>query len=111
MKLILGIAHDRDKRRLFDALIEAGVIFTTIASTGGFLRRGNTTVLVGVEDQQVERVVSVFRDNCATQEDFVSVPQEYAAQIAFGAAISQAVQVRAGGAVVFVLDVQHFETF
>ena len=111
MKLILGIAHDRDKRRLFDALIEAGVKFTTLASTGGFLRRGNTTVLIGVEDDQVESVVSVFRDNCATLEDYVSVPQEYAALSAFGAPINHALKVRAGGAIVFVLDVQRFEMF
>jgi len=96
MKLILGIAHDRDKRRLFDALVEAGVKFTTLASTGGFLRRGNTTVLMGVNDEEVEQVVSVFRDNCATQEDYVSVPQEYAVQPAFGAVLSQAVKVKAG---------------
>ena len=111
MKLILGIAHDRDKRRLFDALVEAGIKFTTLASTGGFLRRGNTTVMIGVEDEIVERIVAIFRETCAKQEDYVNVPQEYAALPAFGASLSQAVKVRAGGAIVFVLDVQRFETF
>lgn len=110
MKLILGIAHDRDKRRLFDALVEAGIKFTTLASTGGFLRRGNATVLIGVGDEQVDKVVGIFREQCATQEDYVSVPQEYAVQTAIGAALTQAVKVKAGGAVIFVLHVDRFES-
>jgi uncharacterized protein YaaQ len=111
MKLVLGIAHDRHKRRLFDALIESAVKFTVLSSTGGFLRRGNITIMVGVEDDQVERVLAIFQDNCATQEEYVSVPPEYAALTTFGAPFSQAVKVRTGGAVVFVLDVDQFETF
>ncbi|EGD50117.1 protein of unknown function DUF970 [Thermoanaerobacter ethanolicus JW 200] len=51
MKLVLAIVQDEDVRRLMDGLTEGGFSFTRIASTGGFLRSGNTTLIIGVEDE------------------------------------------------------------
>ena len=50
MKLIVAIAHECDKHKLGDALLQNGLTFTKLGSTGGFLRYGNVTVLIGVED-------------------------------------------------------------
>jgi uncharacterized protein YaaQ len=111
MKLIIGIAHDRDKRKLFDALIDAGVKFTTLASTGGFLRRGNVTVLIGTQAEEVDKVVRVFNENCRTLEEYVAVPSEYSGLAAAAALHSQPVKVKAGGGLLFVVDVERFETF
>ncbi len=111
MKLIIGIAHERDKRKLFDALIDAGVKFTSLSSTGGFLRRGNVTVLIGTEAAEVEKIVGVFNDNCRTQEEYVAVPAEYFGLATIAALNSQPVKVKAGGGLLFVVDVERFETF
>ena len=46
MKLIIAIAHERDKHKLGDALLQSGLTFTKLGSTGGFLRQGNVTVLI-----------------------------------------------------------------
>ena len=54
MKLVIAVIHNRDKGRVVDALLESQFKFTQVASTGGFLREGNTTLLIGVEDSQVE---------------------------------------------------------
>ena len=48
MKLIMAIVHDEDSARLTTALNKAGIQVTKLASTGGFLRVGNSTMLIGV---------------------------------------------------------------
>jgi uncharacterized protein YaaQ len=65
MKLILAIVRDADSEIVTQALTSAGFRITRIASTGGLLRRGVTTLLVGVEDNQVEAALQVMRENCA----------------------------------------------
>src|SRR5690625_7330833 len=64
MKLLLTIVQDADVGRLQSALSEAGFQLTKLASTGGFLREANTTLLVGVEDEEVEEVTGIIHDTC-----------------------------------------------
>ncbi|MCD4739188.1 MAG: cyclic-di-AMP receptor, partial [Anaerolineae bacterium] len=56
MKLIIAIVKDSDAMAVTDALVTEGLGVTRVASTGGFLRRGNVTLLIGVEPEAVERV-------------------------------------------------------
>jgi uncharacterized protein YaaQ len=110
MKLIIGIAQERDKRRLFDRFTVEDIKFTVLNSTGGFLRQGNFTVLIGIDDNDVESVMSVFRECCRTVEEVVSVPAEVAA-ILSRSFTGQAVKAKVGGAVAFVIDVERLESF
>lgn len=68
MKLLVIIIRDSDSGRVIDILVENGIIITRIASTGGFLRRGNVTLLVGVRTQQVEAVIDLLKQTCAPSE-------------------------------------------
>ena len=61
MKLLVFVAEDSAADPTVDALVEQGFRVTRLASTGGFLRRGNTTLLVGVEEAAVERVLAIAR--------------------------------------------------
>lgn len=61
MKLIVFVTDDAHADASVDALVEQGFRVTRLATTGGFLRRGNTTLLVGVEDSQVERAHDLVR--------------------------------------------------
>ena len=61
MKLLVFVTEDGVADRTVDALVEQGYRVTRLASTGGFLRRGNTTLLVGVEESAVERAVTIVR--------------------------------------------------
>ena len=61
MKLLVFVAEDSAADPTVDALVEQGFRVTRLASTGGFLRRGNTTLLVGVEEAAVERVMAIAR--------------------------------------------------
>jgi uncharacterized protein YaaQ len=61
MKLIIFVTDDTHADASVDALVEQGFRVTRLATTGGFLRRGNTTLLVGVEDSQIERAHDLVR--------------------------------------------------
>ncbi len=103
MKLITAIVQDEDVSHLLDSLVKAGFRATKVSSTGGFLRRGNSTVISGVEDHQVDTVIGIVKANCQTRTELASLP-------AFGGPMEyhmiQPVEVEVGGAVIFVLDME-----
>lgn len=65
MKLIIAIIQDHDAEPVSKALTSMSFRVTLIASTGGFLRRGSSTLLIGVEDHQVEQALQILRDTCS----------------------------------------------
>ncbi|MBI4927102.1 MAG: cyclic-di-AMP receptor [Anaerolineae bacterium] len=69
MKLIIAILRDIDHDAVSQALTSAGHRVTMIASTGGFWRRGNTTLMIGCEDDQVEPVLGLIRANCQSASE------------------------------------------
>ena len=109
MKLAVCIIHNRDKNRIIDELVKAGFKFTIIGSTGGFLREGNTTFLIGTQDEEVPILRQVISDNCQSREQLVNIaPYETNPTAAF---VPAAVKVPVGGAVLFLLPVSEFERF
>jgi uncharacterized protein YaaQ len=109
MKLIVAVIHDRDQKRTSDALLKAGYRFTKIASTGGFLREGNITILIGAEAEDVDAVLTLINDSCKTREQYVNVLPPEATPV--GTFMANPVKVQVGGAVAFVVDVERFERF
>lgn len=61
MKLVMAIVHDADLGAVIDALVEADLRTTQLPAAGGFLRRGSTTLMLGVEDAQVAAVCDLLR--------------------------------------------------
>lgn len=103
MKLIIAIVQDQDAISLIDDLTEKEHRVTKLASTGGFLKSGNTTLLIGVEDEDIEDVVSIIERNCKTREITTSllnmtIPGE--------TYIPYPLEVKVGGATLFMLDVE-----
>lgn len=68
MKLIIAIIKDEDNNPVSKALTKENFRVTLIASTGGFLRSGRSTLLIGVDDNQVEKALDVIRNNCKKPE-------------------------------------------
>ncbi len=68
MKLIIAIVRDIDSDLVSQVLTSHEYRVTGIASTGGFLRRGNTTLLIGVEDYQLEEALQLIRSTIAERE-------------------------------------------
>lgn len=117
MKLIISIVQAVDARVLMDALMAGGYRATKIGSTGGFLVRGNVTVLVGVEDDHVDGVLKILSKYCHGRREFVS-PVVPVSDSAAARGWSQPrpdgtehrpAQVEIGGTTVFILDVARFE--
>ena len=109
MKLVVCIVHNRDKGKITDELVRAGFKFTIIGSTGGFLREGNTTFLIGVEEADLATLMSLVQENSQSRDQLVNVmPYEAAPP---GAFIPSPVKVPVGGAVVFVMNVDEFRRF
>lgn len=109
MKLAVCIVHNRDKSKVTDELVRAGFKATIIGSTGGFLREGNTTFLVGLEPEYLPSLKEILEQNCQTREQIVNVMPFEASQP--GTFIPAPVKVPVGGAVLFVLDVEQFHRF
>jgi uncharacterized protein YaaQ len=68
MKLILAVIRDSDESPVINKLVEQGYRVTRMASTGGFLRKGNVTLLIGVDEEQVQAVFDLMRDTCGPPE-------------------------------------------
>jgi len=64
MKLIISIVRDEDCEHILQSLLQEKFRVTRIASTGGFLRRGMTTLMIGVEDEKVEEAIQLVGDMC-----------------------------------------------
>lgn len=62
MKMIVAILKDDDIEAVVQALTTENFRVTRVASTGGFFRKGSTTLLIGVEDGQVDVAIQVIRD-------------------------------------------------
>jgi uncharacterized protein YaaQ len=109
MKLIMSIVNNDDSGRLCDALTRAGYRATTVSTTGGFLRQGNATVLVGTDDERVPHVLQIIRENCHTRRQFINPLPPVAEPGEMY--IPTPVEVQVGGATVFVLNVVQYEHF
>lgn len=109
MKLILAVIQRSDVDRLLEALLKEGFRATLVCSSGGFLRRGNATVMTGVEDHQVDRVLELIRENCRLRRETVRPwPPTPDAGDFF---LAPTLEVEVGGATVFVLNVERAERF
>jgi uncharacterized protein YaaQ len=68
MKLILAVIRDSDSEPVIQKLLATGYKVTRLASTGGFLRRGNTTLMIGVEEGEETCVIKLLRETVGPPE-------------------------------------------
>lgn len=106
MKLVLAMVQDDDALDLVDAITEEGFRVTKLASTGGFLKSGNTTLIIGVEKEKVQEVIKVIEDICKTRKQIVTTPTPMAGSVDMY--MTYPIEVQVGGATVFVIDVDQF---
>lgn len=109
MKLVICIIQNEDSRLLQDDLVKEGIRATKLSSTGGFLRSGNTTLLIGVDDQHVGLALSLIKKNCGTRNQVVMHDPAMDQMMEYNYHYPMHVDV--GGATVFVLNVDQFEKF
>jgi len=108
MKLVISVVNRDDRDILRRALMEEGFQATVVGTTGGFLREGNATFLVGVKDAQVPEVLRIMKENCHTRTRLV-YPTPPLVEMA--PLISEPIEVQVGGAVVFVVPIESFQRY
>lgn len=109
MKLIFAVIRDKDANDTAASLVERHIGFTKLASTGGFLRDGNTTLMIGIEDHRVEEVMEVLKDNCAKRSEMEIVAPHATGGVPVWNLGYTPIKVEVGGATVFVLDVADYK--
>ena len=107
--LCLIVAARSDADRLTDELVRRGMGATRIGSTGGFLRRGSATLISGIRADQLDDLREAMRETCRARLEHV--PVQTLPFMGEAALDAHAVEVRVGGAVLFVLPLTHFERF
>ncbi len=106
MKLIIAIVQDEDASRLVSNLMNEGYSVTKLATTGGFLRSGNTTLLLGVDDSKFDGAMAVIEKVCKSRKQVATSPSPMAGTT--GLYAPYPIEVMVGGATVFVLKVEQF---
>ncbi|MBO4474077.1 MAG: cyclic-di-AMP receptor [Clostridiales bacterium] len=107
MKLVFAIVHDEDTPRLMAELNKAGFRVTKLNSSGGFLRSGNTTLMIVVETEKKEEVLDLIRKYSSSRQSAINTNLTPSAM--GGSYVPYPVDVTVGGATVFVVNVEQFE--
>ena len=108
MKLIIAIIQDEDASEVISHLNEAKFQVTRLSTKGGFLRAGNTTIMTGVEDEKVEGALKIIEENSKARTQYATLPSSCGAMHGL---ILAPIEVKVGGATVFVLDVEQFHKY
>ncbi|MDD3840445.1 MAG: cyclic-di-AMP receptor [Clostridia bacterium] len=107
MKLVIAVVQDEDAGKLIGNLMEKGYGVTKLATTGGFLKAGNTTLLIGVDEEKLEEVMDVIEETAKSRKQVATSPSPIAGTT--GVYVPYPVEVIVGGATVFVVDVEQFK--
>ncbi|MDD6316463.1 MAG: cyclic-di-AMP receptor [Butyricicoccaceae bacterium] len=105
MKMIIAILNADDAPSVIHSLMKNGFSITKLATTGGFLRTGNVTVLIGVEDDKVDTAIGIIKDNSHSRKQMIAP----SAEPGLSFYPTMPIEVIVGGATIFVLNVEHFE--
>lgn len=105
MKLLFAIINNDDSHAVQSSLTKSGYQTTKLASSGGFLMAGNTTFMICAEDENVNEIIEIIRDNSHKRQQFVPTSSSFRS----GDNATFPVEVTVGGATVFVTNIERFE--
>lgn len=105
MKLLLVVVQDSDVNILMEELVDKGFRVTKLASSGGFLKTGNTTIFMGVDDDKLDECIKIIETNCKKRNTTTAMVNPSMQGAMFQ---TFPVEVEVGGATVFILNVDQF---
>ncbi len=109
MKLIFAIVHDEDANKAVRRLNDNKFRVTKLMSTGGFLKSGNTTLMIGVEDEAVEKVMEILKKECEKRTEVeIAMPYMPGGSVPMMNYSYVPIKAEVGGATVFVVEVADF---
>ncbi len=107
MKMVITVVQGKDAGILTDKLVARRFGVTRINTSGGFLRESNATFLIGVEDEQVEDVISIIRNTCKTRNRYIN-PMPPMSDPGGEIFMPNPIEVQIGGATIFVVAVDKY---
>ena len=107
MKLVMAIVNADDAGAVINNLMKEGFSVTRLATTGGFLKTGNTTVVLGVEEDKLQPALDIIREHSHSRKQLISTTSE----LGMGFFPSMPTEITVGGATVFVMDIDQFLKF
>jgi uncharacterized protein YaaQ len=105
--MVIAIVQSKDAGSLLDRLVARRYRVTRINTSGGFLRESNATLMLGVEDEQVDDVISIIRTNCQTRSRYIS-PLPPMSEPGGDIYVPNPIEVQVGGATIFVVQVDQY---
>ena len=105
MKMIIAIISSEDASSVLHYLMKNGFSVTKLATTGGFLRAGNVTILIGVDEDKVQTAIDIIHDHSKSRKQIIPATADTGVNFY----PSMPIEVTVGGATVFVLSVDRFE--
>ncbi|GEN57917.1 hypothetical protein GCM10012290_24920 [Halolactibacillus alkaliphilus] len=109
MKLIIAVIQDKDSHRLLDALADKEFKTTKLSTTGGFLKEGNTTLMIGCDDEAVDEALDIIKNKSSHREQMVAPISPMGGTA--DSYIPRPINIEVGGATVFVVPVDSFFQF
>lgn len=105
MKLVIAIINSDDSSAVMSNLTKSGYTVTKLSTSGGFLRAGNVTLLIGVEEKKTDDVINIIGQYSSQRKKITPVNTTYIGESMLS---SMPVEVTVGGATIFVIDVEQF---
>ena len=105
MKLIIAIVNRDDASMVTQTLTRKGFSSTKLSTTGGFLMAGNVTILIGVDEDRVQAVIDIIKEQSHSRKQMIPTTTE----MSYGYYPTMPVEVTVGGATIVVVDVDRFE--
>lgn len=109
MKLVTAIVQDKDATKLSNEFVKNNVRATRLATSGGFLRAGNTTFMIAIADERLDDVLKLIAEHAHQRKQFMVPPVGLDTNLE--GTTSYPVEVEVGGATVIVQDIEAFHQF
>ena len=108
MKMIYAIVRNDNEDDVVTQLTQHHYSVTRLSTTGGFLRKGNTTLMIGADDEKVDEVISLIKQECG-QHQKLTVNMPYISGTTMVNYATMPMHVEVGGATLFVVNVERYE--
>lgn len=103
MKLLFAIVQNSDAKKVTRALVDNEINVTWFSSSGGFLQGGNTTLMIGIEDDRVKDALDLIKANSKRRKELIVMPSAWASYVE---GMPEPIEVTVGGATVFIVNVE-----
>ena len=110
MKLVYAIIRNENEDDVTAALMQDRFVVTRLSTTGGFLRKGNTTLMIALEDSDVERCIELIKAQCGRRQQ-ITVNMPYLSGSSLMNYPSMPTNVELGGATIMIVPLERFEKY